>query len=92
MHADGTLSGGDVFVTTKGIPDGFRFDTEGNLWTSAGAGVNVYAPDATWLGRINLPADVTNLTFGGPGKDKVFITGSSFLYSVRVKARGVQWP
>ncbi|HWA20488.1 MAG TPA: SMP-30/gluconolactonase/LRE family protein [Devosia sp.] len=92
VNADSTLSGGEVFVTTDGIPDGFRFDTMGNLWTSAGAGVNVYAADATWLGRIHLPADVTNLTFGGADKDHVFITGSSFLYSVRVKARGAQWP
>jgi gluconolactonase len=92
VQADGTLSGGEVFVTTDGIPDGFRFDTEGNLWTSAGPGVNIYAPEAKWLGRIGFPADVTNLTFGGINRDQIFVTGSSFLYSVRVAAHGAQWP
>ena len=92
VHANGTLSEGKVFVSTKGIPDGLRFDTAGNLWTSAGPGVNVYSPDATWLGRINLPADVTNLTFGGVDKDQIFITGSTWLYTIKVKARGAQTP
>jgi gluconolactonase len=89
---DGSLSDGAIFVTTEGIPDGLRFDTAGNLWTSAGAGINVYSPEAEWLGRINLPADVTNLTFGGPDRDRIFITGSTWLYTLKVKARGAQRP
>lgn len=63
IGTDGTPSDGEIFVTTEGTPDGFRFDSTGNLWTSAGAGINIYTPGAEWLGRIHLPADVSNLTF-----------------------------
>ena len=86
--ADGTLSGGEVFATTDGTPDGLRFDAEGNLWTSAGDGINVYSPTADWLGRINCPGSVSNLAFGGPRGDQLFITGSSWLYCMRVAVTG----
>ena len=92
VEADGTLSGGEVFVTTEGIPDGLRTDTAGNIWTSAGAGVNCYTPEGELLGRIEFPMDVTNLTFGGPERDRIFVTGGANLFSFSVKARGAQWP
>jgi gluconolactonase len=93
VNDDGTLSGGEVFATTIGIPDGMRSDTEGNLWASAGPKIDIYAPSGELLGQISgFPADVTNLTFGGPHKDMVFVTGGSFLQAVRVTARGAQTP
>ena len=64
----------------------------GRVWTSAGAGVNVYTPDASLIGRIGFPADVTNLTFGGAGKDQLFVTAGSSLYVLPVLVTGAQWP
>src|SRR5947209_11138191 len=51
VSSDGkTLSGGEVFADCQeGLFDGFRVDTEGRIWTSAGDGVHVYAPDGTML-------------------------------------------
>lgn len=92
VEGDGSLSGGEVFVTTEGIPDGLRSDMEGNIWTSAGKGLNCYTPQGELLGRIDFPMDVTNLTFGGPDRDRIFVTGGANLFSFRVKARGAQWP
>jgi gluconolactonase len=89
---DGTLSGGAVFAITNGIPDGLRADTSGNIWTSAGPGVNVYTPAGEMLGRIGFPQDVTNLTFGGVGGNSIFVTTGPQLYAVRVAAQGAQWP
>jgi gluconolactonase len=90
---DGTLSGGEVFVTTDGVPDGMRVDTTGNIWASAGAKIDVYAPDATLLGQITaFPAPVTNLTFGGPARDRVYVTAGGSLFSVLVTVRGAQHP
>lgn len=84
------LSGGDVFATlTDGLFDGFRLDTAGNVWTSAGAGVNCYAPTGDLLGRISLPEKVSNLTFGGPYRNRLFITATTSAYSLFVNARGV---
>jgi gluconolactonase len=75
-----------------GCFDGFRFDTEGNLWTSTKAGVSVYAPEGELLGKIRVPEAVANLTFGGPKRNRLFITATTSLYSVFVNARGVQSP
>jgi gluconolactonase len=88
-----TLSGGRVFAECDaGIFDGFRFDTDGNLWTSTRAGVSCYAPDGELLGKIRLPEAVANLTFGGPKRNRLFITATTSLYSVFVNANGAQRP
>jgi gluconolactonase len=89
---NGRLSGGEVFVTTVGIPDGLRVDMEGNVWTSAGPGVNVYTPAGELLGRIPFPHDVTNLTFGGPGRRQLFVTAGPQLHVMETNASGAQWP
>jgi gluconolactonase len=74
------------------VDSGRRVDTEGNLWTSTKAGVNVYAPDGELLGKIRVPEAVANLTFGGPKRNRLFITATTSLYSLFVNARGMQTP
>jgi gluconolactonase len=69
-----------------------RVDTEGNVWTSAGHGVDVFEPGGSVLGRINFPQDVSNLVFGGPKLNRLFITCTHELYSVFVMANGAQRP
>lgn len=87
------LSGDRVFCTLDaGLPDGFRLDTDGNLWTSAGDGVHCFAPDGSLLGKILVPATVANLTFGGPRRNRLFMTATQSLYSVYVAATGAQYP
>ncbi len=87
------LANGRVFCDIKtGIPDGFRLDVQGNLWTSTHAGVECYAPDGTLLGRINVPEIVANLTFGGKRRNRMFITATTSLYAVYVNTTGVQRP
>src|SRR5205085_615151 len=49
-----------------GVSDGFRVDVDGNVWTSAGDGIHILAPDAEEIGRIPTPEVVANCTFGGP--------------------------
>lgn len=75
-----------------GLPDGFRLDTQGNVWTSAGLGVNVYDPAGTLLGRIRTGAKTANVTFGGPNRNRLFITASQYLFSIDVNATGLQHP
>jgi gluconolactonase len=87
------LSGSRVFAECDaGIFDGFRFDTDGNLWTSTKAGVSCYAPGGELIGKIRVPEAVANLTFGGRKKNRLFITATTSLYSVFVNAKGVQTP
>ena len=85
------LVGGRVFADcTVGLFDGFRIDTDGRLWTSAGDGVHVYHPDGNLIGKIKIPEVVANVCFGGPKRDRLFICGTTSLYSVRVFATGVK--
>lgn len=87
---DGTLRDGRVFAEVgPGVSDGFRVDEEGNIWTSAEDGVHCYDPHAKLLGKILIPETVSNLTFGGREGNILFVTASTSLYRVKIRARGV---
>ncbi|MBE9604586.1 SMP-30/gluconolactonase/LRE family protein [Acetobacteraceae bacterium H6797] len=75
-------------------PDGFRIDTEGNLWCGWGMGegndgVRVFAPDGRPLLAIDLPERIANVEFGGRFRNRLFMAGSRALYSVFVNAQGL---
>jgi gluconolactonase len=87
------LKNGRLFAECDaGAFDGLRLDTEGNVWASTKAGVSVYAANGELRGKIRVPETVANLTFGGPKKNRLFITATTSLYSVFVNAKGAQWP
>lgn len=91
VQADGTLSSGTVLMTCgSGIYDGFRLDTEGRIWTSAGSTVECYTPDGALLGRIRIPERVANLVFGGPKRNRMFIAATSSIYSVMLPVTGAR--
>jgi gluconolactonase len=71
-----------------GVFDGFRVDTKGRIWTSAGDGVHCYDPDGTLIGKVRIPEFVSNLAFGGEKKNRLFITGTTSLYAAYVTATG----
>jgi gluconolactonase len=75
-----------------GLADGFRLDTDGNLWTSAGDGVHCFSPAGELLGKIRVPELVSNVTFGGPKRNRLFITATSSLYAIYVAQEGAQLP
>ncbi|WP_300303477.1 SMP-30/gluconolactonase/LRE family protein [Ferrovibrio sp.] len=81
-------AGEDFIFCDTGLFDGFRLDTEGNIWASAGDGVHCYAPDGTLLGKILLDEVVANLCFGGPKRNRLFICATTTLRAIYVKARG----
>ncbi len=86
--ADGTLSGGRVLATNAAEKfDGLRIDVAGNLWMGAEDGVHVYAPDGMMIGKLRLPERVSNLTFGGSGRDTLMMTGTTSVYSCPVKVQ-----
>lgn len=84
-----SLAAGEDFVTCDaGLFDGFRTDTEGRIWSSAGDGVHCFAPDGRLLGKILIDEPVSNVCFGGPKRNRLFITATTTLRSVYVNARG----
>jgi gluconolactonase len=90
---DGALRNRRVFaVVEPGVPDGLRVDVDGNVWTSAADGVHCITPDGQLIGTVRVPETVTNLTFGGPKRNRLFITAGGSIYAVFVGTRGAQRP
>ncbi|TGD98379.1 SMP-30/gluconolactonase/LRE family protein [Methylobacterium nonmethylotrophicum] len=90
---DGALSGGEIFHTiSPGYCDGMRIDEDGNIWSSAGDGVHCLSPEGKLMGKILVPHRVSNITFGGSAKNRLFIGGSHTLYAIFLDRRGVQIP
>ncbi|MCB1518144.1 MAG: SMP-30/gluconolactonase/LRE family protein [Hyphomicrobiaceae bacterium] len=89
VKPDGTLTGGDVFAECEaGVFDGFRLDNQGRVWTSAKDGVHCYHPDGSLLGKVFVPEEVSNLCFGGPKRNRLFITASTSVYAVLLPTTG----
>ena len=90
VNAAGTLGGGDVYATcTEGLFDGFRFDRDGRIWTSAGDGVHCLDQNGKLIGKVHIPEMVANVCFGGPKLNRLFICGTTSLYSIYLNVNGV---
>lgn len=90
INADGTLSGGEVFATcTEGLFDGFRLDSHGRIWTSAADGVHCINSDGVLIGKVHIPELVANVCFGGEKLNRLFIAGTTSLYSVFLNVNGI---
>jgi gluconolactonase len=85
------VNGRTVFQIPQGIPDGFRVDERGNIWSSGPDGVYVYAPEGTFVGHIPVPELVGNLCFGGPDGYDLYIAATSSIYHVRAAVRDAAW-
>ncbi len=68
--------------------DGIRCDADGNIWAGAQPGVQVFAPDGDRIGMIRLPEICANICFGGPRRNRLFMTASQSLYAVYVGISG----
>jgi gluconolactonase len=90
-----SLRNGKQFATLDipgtGMPsaaDGMRCDADGNIWAGARPGVQVLAPTGERIGMIRLPETCANVCFGGPRRNRLFMTASQSLYAVYVETVG----
>ncbi len=91
VQKDGTLTGGGVFSQIdKGGPDGIRCDAQGRIFSSAGDGVHVFAPDGKLIGKILVPETPANLCFGGEDGKTLFITARTSLHSIPLLVKGAK--
>jgi gluconolactonase len=91
VSANGTIKNGRVFATcTAGRFDGFRLDDVGRIWTSTDEGVHCYDADGTLIGKILVPEILSNVVFGGPKRNRLFITATTSLYAVMVTVNGAK--
>ena len=73
------------------VMDGFRFDSENNLWTSCGKGIACYASSGEQIGYIKMPELVSNIDFGGTDGNILFITASSSFYMTSLNVKGAKF-
>jgi gluconolactonase len=71
--------------------DGFRFDINNNLWTSCGKGVACYTTNGERIGYIKMPEVVSNVDFGGPDGNILFITASTSFYMANLNTKGAKF-
>jgi len=91
---DDTLTNGKMFIdmskeTERGITDGLRVDTKGNLYETGPGGVWVISPDGKHLGTIRAPEQSTNVGFGDADRKTLYIAARTSIYKIRVNTPGI---
>jgi gluconolactonase len=101
VNADDTLGPGTLFTQGVGIGDGMRCDSQGNIYSTGGAGpglVRVTAASGKLLGTINLPVlgaepkkqiCATNVAFGDADGKTLYIAACDAVYKIRLKVGGI---
>jgi len=86
-----TLGDGPVIAKcTNGFFDGFRVYNQQRIWTSAADGVHCLNSDGKLLGKIHIPEFVSNVCFGGAKLNRLFICGTTSLYSAFLNVNGAR--
>jgi gluconolactonase len=80
-------NGREYVEINPGLPDGFRVDEHGNVWTSSADSVQVFDPNGTPLERIPVPETIANLCFGGDDGRTLYVTATTSLYRIRTTVR-----
>ncbi|MGH9349782.1 MAG: SMP-30/gluconolactonase/LRE family protein [Vicinamibacterales bacterium] len=91
---DGTPGRGRLFFdatpmtkTRRGLPDGLKVDTDGNLWASGPGGILVISSEGRPLGTILTGQPTSNCAFGDDGRT-LYMTAHRYLMRVRLKVTG----
>lgn len=74
---DKPLGKPELYYTLKTGGDGCAFDAKGRLWATdfGGGEIAVLSPEGQYLGGVKVPAKaISNVSFGGPKRDTLFVT------------------
>jgi len=93
FQPDGSLSSGRIFASEAGpqkggVPDGMKFDRDGNLYVTGPEGIWVWDPAGQHLGTIVLPQQPANLAWGDPDYGTLYITATHSVYKLRTRVHG----
>jgi gluconolactonase len=82
-----------VFVdgwSAKGVPDGMKIDTKGNIYGVGPGGIWILSPKGKHLGTIKAPEDPANLAWGDADGKALYLTARTGLYRIRLSATGIR--
>jgi gluconolactonase len=95
VKPDGTIENSRILFdatsmgkTRRGLPDGLKIDTEGNLFATGPGGVLVFSPKGQHLGTIQTGQATSNCAFGDDGRT-LYMTADDFLMRVKLKTKGM---
>jgi gluconolactonase len=93
FSSGGKLSNGRIFGEEpggkgEGVPDGMKVDRDGNLFVTGPKGIWVWDKQGHHIGTIAIPEQPANLTWGDKDYRTLYITATTSVYELRVKARG----
>ncbi len=98
IQPDGTLRNRRNFANYVGVQrtperitsgaDGLAVDSEGRVYTTSNAGIDVFSPQGQHLGTIPVQRRPQNLAFSGPDKKTLYIVGRGAVFKVQILAQG----
>ncbi|ORC85283.1 glucolactonase [Trypanosoma theileri] len=77
------VNGRRFFVVEPGIPDGFRVDGDGYLYTSSQDAITIVSPEGKEVNRVSVPEHITNCTFGGPHENELYVTSNKSIFRIQ---------
>lgn len=99
IQPDGSLANGQAFYRletpddlTTAAADGMTLDAEGYLYVATNTGIQICDPPGRVVAILSKPqpqAALTNVVFGGPGLDQLFVTNGDKVYRRPMKHKGV---
>lgn len=101
VQPDGSLANGDLAYRLE-LPDessatgadGMAVDTDGWLYVTTQTGIQVFDPPGRISAIINKPqpGSISNLVFGGPHRDTLYVTAGDKVFKRPIKRKGtVSW-
>jgi len=74
----------------QGLPDGFKVDQDGNIWSSGPGGLLVITPAGKLLGRIEMGELMSNCAWGNDGT-VLYLTVDGYLCRIKTNTKGAGW-
>ena len=78
----------EMLIDGEGKADGMKFDSAGLLFCTAPRGIQVFNQEGRLVGRIFVPEQVGNFSWGGEDLKTLYITAKSTLYKIRMNVPG----
>jgi gluconolactonase len=73
-----------------GLPDGFKVDVQGNIWSSGPGGLFIISPKGKLLGRIEIPELTSNCAWGNDGAT-LYLTVDGYICRIKTTTKGAGW-
>lgn len=77
----------ELSKTDKGLPDGLKTDTQGNIWSTGPGGILVISPQGKLLGRVLTGHRTANCAWGEDGST-LYMTADYYIMRIQTLTKG----